>query len=336
MIKGHSDTIRCLKVNEYDDQHLFLISSSRNGKILVHEITANKRELVQTIDQIGDVRCLNLNKHFMVAGVHHGEVSQYKINTDIFEYELNRVSKAEFCCFDLEKSMTTSKDCNKVVGMNNKNKFNLLCEDFIEDTIIEFIGHKDIITALVFAEEYKVLLSTGRDKSLVKWNQNTAEIIKQIHDIHEDEVFSIERLTGTPLVATGGKDKVMKLLNFDRMEIIGDFFFGNFIYGILYNKPNVMCFGKNRIDICLWNVSKFIKEFHVEDMREVHNGNEDSLKEEMCNGNESKIKVKTSTDTHLTKKKDFPSVKINGDNNLECNDKFVSKSKYSSKIMFSF
>jgi hypothetical protein len=96
-----------------------------------------------------------------------------------------------------------------------------------------------------------------------------------------------------------------------------------------------MCFGKNRLDISLWNVHKFLQPTDYEQTKVAVEGTGKSLEEELVNAEENRVKVKASTDTDLTKKKHFASPKMNGDNSLECNEKLANRGKCSCPLMTS-
>ena len=285
MIQGHSSDIRCLRLWESNDRNL-LLSSSKNGKILIFNIENERAQLYQSLEQNGDIRCLNIFRFGIISSVHHGKATKWKFSNDSKLFKFDDFSKFDFCCFDLDKSFAISEDGLFLFGMNDQRKTRILVEDFnSEEDARELEGHSDIITAILYDSKQQKLYSSGKDKSIIKWDianflknkQNipidqTGKMELQNRDIHSGDIFTLEALCDFKFILSGGKDKQVKLVETKSLIVLGSFDAGMSIYGIIGNGKLAYFFGKNSKKIGKWDLqSYFWKEEEAESPQRVEN-----------------------------------------------------------------
>ena len=155
--------------------------------------------------------------------------------------------------------------------MNDEHKTRILVEDIeSEGQSKELSGHVDIITALVYDHRNKKLYSTGKDKSLIKWNvadlfsdedkeKKKNYLEKQHTKLHSGDIFTLEASSDFQFLMSGGKDKELKLVKAEDLTVLGSFDTKMAIYGIIEYKHTVFYYGKNSRIIGQWNIQKYAK-----------------------------------------------------------------------------
>ena len=246
-----------------------LLSSSKNGKILIFNVQNEKAKLYQTLEQNGDIRCLNIFSSGIVSSVHHGKATKWTFSDDNNFFKFEAFSNFKFCCFDLDKSFAVSHDVSILFGMNDERKTRILVEELnIESESRELEGHSDIITAILYNSKTKKLYSSGKDKSIIKWDidkflkqkintseQNvTGKMEKQIKNLHQGDIFTLEPICDFKFILSGGKDKQVKLVETESLEILGSIDTGMSIYGLVGHNKTAFYFGKNSKKIGTWNL----------------------------------------------------------------------------------
>jgi WD40 repeat protein len=250
---------------------ILLISSSKNGKILIFDVTDEEITLHQHLDQEGDIRCLNLYSQGLISSIHHGKAFKWNFCDRLKIFKFDKSSKFDFCCFDLDKSFSISEDGKYLFGMNDNHKTRILVENIeTKDEQFELKGHFDIITAILFDSENFKLYSAGKDKSIIKWDledlKNTDTLTEKckeedrIDNVHEADIFTLEPIFDFKFLVSGGKDKQIKLLETSSMSIISCIETGHSVYGIRVFMTKAMYFGKNSRNIGKWDLKKYIDE----------------------------------------------------------------------------
>ena len=223
-------------------------------------MSSEEMSLHQTLEQQGDVRCVNMSGNFLLTAVHHGFVKKWKLNINNNKFYFEKYSQNEFCCFDLDKSITVSANCETVFGMNDKSKNQILVEDMENSgKARELIGHTDIITCLVYSKKFKMLFSGDKDNNLIKWNLTTMSKEKIFENLHQSDIFSLELALNQNFIVTGGKDKTAKLIDCQSFDQKAEVTFENSIYGITCRDSRVYCYGKNSLNILEWDITQFKK-----------------------------------------------------------------------------
>jgi WD40 repeat protein len=228
--------------------------------------------LHQTLKQGSDIRCINIFDSGFISSVHHGKVSRWTFSSEDNQFVFSKFSNFKFCCFDLDKSFAISSDGRVCFGMNDEHKTRILVEDLEQEgKQEELLGHFDIITALVYDSEKKKLFSTGKDKSLIKWDleklfQEKSEgsesvfLEKQHSNLHLGDIFTLESTSDYRYLMSGGKDKEVKLVEAQELTVIACFDTKMAIYGIVERMGMIYFYGKNAKSIGRWDVTENVRE----------------------------------------------------------------------------
>ena len=270
----------------------FLLSSSRNGRILVHNVTGSECFFYQELKQTQDVRCLNLAGPYLVSAVHHGRMKRWKLESNSLKFEFDTQTERDFCCFDLDKSFDVSSNGKIVFGMSDQQKNMILAErleDYDDsdigkedsdskeidgdlessktnrDRISVLRGHEDIICSIRYAKGQNRLFSAGKDHALIVWNLQKMNVERILAMHHKGDIFSLEILGGGAVVLSGGKDRKVKAVRavgtpvdmepWDERETSMS------VYGILKETQNsIFCFGKDSLKIWKWDLSDFLQK----------------------------------------------------------------------------
>ena len=179
------------------------------------------------------------------------------MNLATFKFQLAQVSTGEFCCFDLDKSMAISGNCEEVFGMNDVHKSRVLWENFELGEKGDLIGHSDIITALRYATKTRQLYTAGKDCSIIQWDFPTKKKKREFKGLHQSDIFTMQILLDERFVATGSKDKTVKLLNLETFQVEEILNMKNCVYGLTDFKEKLYCYGKNSIQLVIWDLEKY-------------------------------------------------------------------------------
>jgi WD40 repeat protein len=273
---------------------ILLISSAKNGSILIFDVTDEEITLHQSLEQKGDIRCLNLYSTGLISSVHHGKAERWNFCDKLKVFKPSKSSAFDFCCFDLDKSFSISDDGKYLFGMNDEHKTMILIESMgseeTESEMIELTGHHDIITALLFDSKNYKLYSAGKDKSIIKWNieclEKTGNSIEnsqkecRVENVHNADIFTLESANDFNLILSGGKDKQIKVMETISMNILSTIEIGHSVYGICMYKSIALYFGKNSRNIGKWDIGDYIKNgesSHKEDEFEVEEDEDDEV-----------------------------------------------------------
>ncbi|MBD2690542.1 eIF2A-related protein [Anabaena catenula] len=79
-----------------------------------------------------------------------------------------------------------------------------------KNQVTKFQAHKDIINALTFSPDHKILVTASADKSIKIWNSQNYQLLKTITG-HENRVTSISISPDNQMLVSGSADKTVKL-----------------------------------------------------------------------------------------------------------------------------
>ena len=96
--------------------------------------------------------------------------------------------------------------------------------------------------------------------------EETGKMELQNRDIHSGDIFTLESVCNFKFILSGGKDKIVKLVETKSLVILSTFDAGMSIYGIIGLGQMTYFFGKNSKKIGKWDLEPYCWEIEQKDL----------------------------------------------------------------------
>lgn len=158
VMKGHTSTVRCLKVTTDD----YVISGGRDSDIRVWKLNGEFLHVLKSHKE--SVRCMDVSNNLLVTGSYDGLVILWDFKKGKKIKQLKTHMSRVYCVKISEKYIVSSGQCANIYVSD-------LCGDF------KYVlnAHKSVVPLLEINGDY--LLSAGADAACIRWDLNNGNIL---------------------------------------------------------------------------------------------------------------------------------------------------------------